>query len=353
MQTDLLPADGKAQPPVAPAALRQLNKRQKAALVVRLIRSEGLSLSLTDLSEDLQAALIQDMSELRYVDRQTLRQVIEEFLAELDAIGMAFPGGVGGALKELDGSISASVAARLRSQAGLADTSDPWARLAELDGERLLPFLEEESVEIGAVMLSKLKVSKAAELLGLLPGERARRIAYAMSQTGAVAPATVTRIGAALVAQLDAQTPQAFASAPVQRVGAILNYSPAATRNEVLDGLDAEDRAFAEQVRKAIFTFGNIPARIDPRDVPKLIRNIDPPALITALAHANAVEAEKPAAEFILTNMSQRMAAQLRDEMEMLGKVKARDGEAAMTSVVEEIRALEATGEILLVAGDE
>lgn len=353
MQTDLALSEGVAQPPAAPEGPRRLSRRQKAALVVRLIRAEGLSLSLTDLSEDLQAALIQDMSELRFVDRQTLRQVTEEFLSELDAIGMAFPGGVGGALKVLDGAISPSVAARLRSQAGLEDTSDPWARLADLDCERLLPFLETESVEIGAVILSKLKVSKAAELLGMLPGERARRLAYAMSQTGAVAPATVTRIGSALVAQLDAQAPQAFDSAPVERVGAILNYSPAATRNEVLDGLDAEDHAFAEQVRRAIFTFGNIPARIDPRDVPKVIRNVDPPVLITALAYADAVEAEKPAAEFILTNMSQRMAAQLRDEMEMLGKVKAKDGEAAMTSVVEEIRALEATGEILLVAGDE
>ena len=71
-----------------------------------------------------------------------------------------------------------------------------------------------------------------------------------------------------------------------------------------------------------------------------------------ALAAAEK-DAEKAAADFILENMSQRMAAQLRDEMEGMGKVKPREGDAAMTTVIGAIRELEASGDILLVAEEE
>lgn len=335
------------------AAGRVLNRRQKAAIVVRLLRAEGVAISLADLPDQLQVNLTEAMSAMRYIDHTTLQSVVAEFVEELDGIGLAFPRDVDGALHVLDGTLSDSAAAHLRSQAGCGAGRDPWERIAELDSARLLPILQEESVEIGAVMLSKLKVAKSAELLGMLPGERARRITYAVSQTGAIAPATVQKIGEALVSQVDAQAPSAFANDPVERVGAILNFSAAATRDEVLEGLQSEDESFAEEVRKAIFTFTNIPERIDPRDVPKIIRETDAAVLTTALAAAATKDEDGKAAEFILTNMSQRMAAQLRDDMESLGKIKDRDGEAAMTAVVVAIRELEANGELMLVAEEE
>lgn len=351
MQADMTLPGGPMAPPAAPR--RVLNRRQKAAIVVRLLRAEGVAISLADLPDELQVNLTEAMSAMRYIDRATLQSVITEFVSELDSIGLAFPRDVTGALHVLDGTLSDSAAAHLRVQAGLGMARDPWDRIAELDATRLLPILEEESIEIGAVMLSKLKVSKSAELLGLLPGARARRITYAVSQTGAIAPITVQRIGEALVSQLDAQAPSAFANGPVERVGAILNFSAAATRDDMLEGLQSEDEGFAEEVRKAIFTFTNIPARIDPRDIPKITREVDATVLITALAAAAPKPEEGKAAEFILANMSQRMAAQLRDEMEALGKVKDKDGEDAMTAVITVIRELEANGELMLVAEEE
>ncbi len=342
-------AAGTAAPPL-PA---RLSRRQKAAIVVRLLRAEGIDISLADLPDDLQIALTEAMNAMRYIDRATLHAVVTEFVDELDSVGLAFPPDMSRTLGVLDGTISHSAAARLRSEAGLGQSSDPWERITEMEAERLLPILEQESTEIAAVMLSKLKVSKSAELLGMLPGERARRITYAVSQTGAIAPATVIKIGEALAAQLEAAVPKAFDEGPVQRVGAILNFSAAATRDEVLGGLDEADKAFAEEVRKAIFTFANIPTRIDPRDVPKITRDVDAAVLITALAAAGTAAATGDAAEFVLANMSQRMAAQLRDEIEALGKVKDKDGEAAMSAVVATIRDLEAAGEIMLIAEEE
>ena len=165
----------------------------------------------------MQAALAEQMGQMRLVDRTTLDEVVEEFLSELESVGLAFPGGIEGALSMMDGHISQSAASRLRRMASASSKVDPWERITALPIERLLPILADEAVEVGAVMLSKLPVGKAAKILGKLPGDRARRLAYAVSMTGNVDPETVRRIGAALLAELDNQPPRAFETAPVQR----------------------------------------------------------------------------------------------------------------------------------------
>lgn len=322
--------------------------REKAAIIVRLLLAEGSRLPLSSLPDHLQAALAEQMGQMRLVDRATLSAVVDEFLSLLEDTGLAFPAGVEGALGLMDGHISSTAASRLRRLAGTAAKADPWDTLASLPPERLLPVLSTESTEVAAVMLSKLPVPKAASLLGQLPGEQARRIAYAISLTGGVDPETVRRIGLSLAAQLDAQPARAFEAGPVERVGAILNVSPSVTRDQLLDGLDQQDATFAAEVRKAIFTYAHIPARIAPRDLPKIIRLVDPAQLATALATGATDPRHAAVAEFILANISQRMAQSLREEAERLGPVKPAEAEAAAAAIIAAIRQLESAGEITL-----
>ncbi|MCK8464772.1 flagellar motor switch protein FliG [Aliiroseovarius sp. S1339] len=328
-----------------------LSRKQKAAIIVRLLLAEGAELSLQALPEALQTEMIRQISGMRYVDRATLKAVVDEFVAEIEDIGLAFPNGIEGALTVLDGAISPATAARVRKLAGVNLCGDPWDTIAKLEPEVLLSTLQEESIEIAAVLLSKLKVSIAADLLGQLPGPRARKVAYAVSQTGSIAPDVVEKIGRSLADQLGARPPKAFDNGPVARVGAILNASPAATRDDVLDGLDQDDTAFASAVRKAIFTFADIPARVEPADVPKVTKDIDQAVLVTALTAATGDL--ETAADFILGAMSKRLAEQIREEMAERGKVKTKDGEAAMAAIVAQIRELETAGEISLIIEEE
>jgi flagellar motor switch protein FliG len=333
------------------AAAEVLTRRQKAAVIVRLLLSQGDQIPLAALPEAHQAELTEAMARMRAVSRGTLRAVVEEFLSELESVGLSFPGGIDAALAALDGHLSATTVSRLRRKAMDDGAGDPWAQIAGLAPEALLGALERESIEIGAVLLSKLSVGKAADLLGRLPGERARRLAHAIAETGRISPANVRRIGLALLDSLETLPETAFDSTPVERVGAILNHSPATTRDEVLGGLEQEDAAFAAEVRKAIFTFADIPARVAPADVPRIARECEAATFVTALAAAlGGDEAPRAAAEFLLGGLSQRMAGQIRDEIADRGAVKARDGEAAMGQVVAAIRALEGRGEIMLLA---
>lgn len=329
---------------------QKLSRMAKAAIIVRLMAAENVKLPLAGFSEKMQVQLAHQLTDLRHIDKETLATVVEEFISELNAVGLSFPGGLEGALNILDGSISATTASKLRKNAGFSLTGDPWERVADLDVTRLLPILETESVEIGAVILSKLKVAKSAELLSKLPGERARRIAYAISLTSSIAPDVVQRIGISIAAQIESQPTPAFTDAPTERVGAILNFSPSATRNGVLEGLDETDKEFAAEVRKNIFTFANIATRLDPRDVAKVVRGVPQADLVKALASATGDAAAST--EFILSNMSKRMADGLREEMAEIGAIKEADAEAAMTAVVGAIRDLEASGDVFLTTGD-
>ncbi len=332
-----------------------LNGRQKAAILVRLLLSEGADLKLAALPDDLQTELTEQMCRMRLVDRDTLASVVTEFIETLEQVGLSFTGGIGGAIKALDGKLSPSASIRLRQLAHARGEADPWDRINATDTETLLDLLEPESAEVAAVALSKLPVARAAELLGKMPGERARRVAYAVSLTEEIAPRTVARIGNALAAQLDDKPPRAFDAPPTRRVGAILTNASARLREDLLSGLDAEDTVFAEGVRKAIFTFANIHQRLNPRDVPKVLRDVAQSDLITAFAFAalDPASNEMKSAEFLLANMSQRMAGALRDEVEIRGKVRASDGETAMNTVVVAVRNLIDLGEIEMRAEDD
>ncbi|SEQ65325.1 flagellar motor switch protein FliG [Thalassovita taeanensis] len=341
-------ASGKER--VSPA--RSLSRRQKAAVIVRFLLNEGADLSFSDLPEDLQAGLTLQLGDMRVVDRSTLASVVAEFADELEQIGVTFPHDLAGALSVLDGRIHPRTAAKLRKQAGVRQYSDPWDRIRAMTAPTLLPIFEAEATEVAAVVLSKLDVARAAEVLALLPGDKARRITYAVSLTGAVTPDAVDRIGLSLASQLDARPERAFDADPEERIGAILNYSPSATREELLNGLDQEDAEFAGRVRKAIFTFANIPARIAPRDVPKIVRGVDQTVLVTALAAAPDSDLGE-VAEFILSNMSARMADSLREEIGEMGKIKVKAGEDAMGEIVNEIRQLQSAGDIELLGEDE
>ena len=56
---------------------RQLTKRQKAAVIVRLLLAEGVELKLSDLPESLQTELAHQMSTMRFIDRMTLKSVVD------------------------------------------------------------------------------------------------------------------------------------------------------------------------------------------------------------------------------------------------------------------------------------
>jgi flagellar motor switch protein FliG len=329
---------------------QRLTSQQKAAVIVRLLLGQQVSPGLDRLSPEMQARLARAMASLGPISRATLAQVVGEFTARLDGMAMAGPNGLQAALALLEPHISPIARDGLRAEAEAGDPTDPWTRLSAMEAERLRPLLLSESAEVAAILLSKLGVAKAAALLADLPGDRAQVVAHAVALTATVTPQMVDRIGAHLLRQMQDDPEPAFRASPVDRIGAILNSVGAELREALLGGLETRDAGLAGDVRRAIFTFEHIPKRVEPTDVPRILRRVEPDAVTRALAAAFATA--PLSAEFLLENMSRRLAEQMRDEAETLGTPRPDEGETAMAEVVTAIRALEEEGEIRLIPAD-
>lgn len=339
-----------APPSAASSASAGLSRAQKAAIIVRFLLNEGADVPIGELPEEMQRKLTTHIGTMRFVDRVTLSEVVAEFAAEVESMGLTFPRGMAGALSALDGRISPQTAHRLRKEAGVRQFGEPWEQIRDAPTDALLSILESESVEVAAVLMSKLDVERAADLLARLPGATARRIAFTISQIGAVSPDSVDRIGLSVASQLHDVPVVAFSEGPDKRVGEILNHASAEIRDDVLVGLDETDEDFAAKVRKAIFTFANVPERVNQLDLPRIVRELDRDTLLKAFVYGQNDPVSNNTVEFVLKHISGRMADALREEIADLGTVSRKDGEAAMTEVVNTIRRMEAAGDVSLVA---
>ena len=336
-----------------PAPLTQdMSARTKAAIVVRFLMQEGAEIDLAALPTSLQADLTREIADLRLIDRATLAEVIEEFAHELDSIGLIAQVGLGSALRLLEGKITNDTARRLRQDAVVRLFEDPWGRIKQLDEKELLKLLDAETKEIAAVVLSKLDVTKAAALLGEMPGPRARKISFAISQTAGVTPQAVDRIGQSLMAQLDNKPERAFATLPEDRIAAILMAASDDLRDEVMNGLRETDPELAERVLAGVFTFVDNPTRIAAVDVATVVKTVAKTDMVIALCYANGSGMEE-VSEIILGVLSRRMAETIREEIEERGAVKTKEGEAAVTALVSGIHGQISAGEISFVDLDD
>lgn len=324
-------------------------RRRDAALIVQFALSEGADLPLADLPSATQARLAEEMSSLGMVERDRLEGAALAFAEALDGVALAAPASLDDALRLLDGRISPSVIARLRRDHDLRAGADPWPRVTALPAEDLVRIMESEATEVCAVLLSKLPVARAADLLGRLPGPRARQVSGAVSLTREVTPAAVRRIGAGLAESYAAAADPAFDEKPERRLAAILNSSRSETRDQVLEALAAEAPDFATQVRRTIFTFADIPSRLKREDVSKIVRLVETSDLVTACSAALQMDdGARDAADYLLENISRRMAAQLRDDIEERPTPSRKAAEAAIVAVISAIRSAADKGEIAL-----
>jgi flagellar motor switch protein FliG len=332
----------------------RIDRRRKAAIIVRFLLAGGARPPLAILPEDAQVELTREMAQVGVVDRATLDAVLEEFANELEGVGLAPRPGDDAAIDAVAGHISPAAVARLRAEAALRRGSDPWAAVAALPAPELATLLTREGVEVASVALSKLPTAKAAEVLGLLPGAQARRITFAVARTSRIAPEAVARIGRALAEEYCTTPAPAFPQAPGERLGAILNSARPERREEVLGALEAEDEAFAAEVRKAIFTFVHLPQRLKPADVPRVLRGVPPKTVAVALLSARRGKPdEAAAADWVLASLPQRLGDSIREEMEALGRIRPSQAEAAQAELVTRVREQAAAGEIELLTPDD
>jgi len=334
------------------AAVASLTQRQKAAIIVKLLVGGGVALDELELDADAIWKITAAMTGLGVVGKDIVDGVTAEFILEMERMGLVFERDIDGSLKAMEGQIPPETLNKIKArQSGSAEAS-AWEYISKTEAEVLAPRIEKENPRIGAVILSKLSPAKAAEIVGAISAESAEAILGSISKITTVKPETVSRIGIALADSLqDKGGDGAFEESAAERIGAILNMSPSQFRDEILGSFEQKDPEAASQIRRLMFTFEDIPSRIIGRDISKILRGVDDETLVAALS--GAAQTAPEVKEFIISNISSRLAEQIEENIQERGAVKEKDADAAMTQVVIAIKELEKSGEITLIEEEE
>ena len=128
---------------------------------------------------------------------------------------------------------------------------------------------------------------------------------------------------------------------------AIINRADRSTERMILEGLESVSPELAEQVRAQMFVFEDI-VTLDDAAVQLVLRNVESGDLALALKGTSTVVREK-----IMRNLSTRAAENLAEEIELLGPRRLSEVEEAQAKVVNEIRALEQAGKIVIMRGSD
>jgi flagellar motor switch protein FliG len=122
----------------------------------------------------------------------------------------------------------------------------------------------------------------------------------------------------------------------------MLNLTGGALEKELLEGIEGRSGEIAGQIKALMFVFEDL-LLVDARGIQRVLRNVDAKDLALALKAAS-----DDIKKHIRSNMSERAGQALEEEIEMLGPVRVKDVEAAHARIIEIVRTLTDSGEIMI-----
>ena len=186
----------------------------------------------------------------------------------------------------------------------------------------------------------------AAAAIEELPEEQQADIALRIARMGETPPDVVREIENVMRRKLETVVQQEYSAAGgVKSLAEILNHTDRPTERNVLDTIAEQDSELGEEVRRLLFVFEDI-ARLDDRSIQLVLREVDQRDLALALRGV-----EENVKERLLSNMSERGAQMLREEMEFQPPQKKRVVEEAQGRIVGVVRRLEDAGTLVIGRG--
>lgn len=285
---------------------------------------------------------------------QISAEIRDELLADAyrDAVAQDYVsnGGIDAAMEILEQAFGPERARELAKHIFENYKSVPFGFARELDALQLVSFLSNEHPQTVALILSYVAVDKAAAVMALLPPSIQAEVALRIARMERTAPEVVMEVEdlmqRKLAAVLSARSDLKQSGGPSALVK-MLKSIDRVTERSILDTLDRLDPALAEEIRKQMFVFENI-VQLDDRAIQRVLRDVDQKDLSLALKGAGEEVKRR-----ILKNMSERAAAMLEEDMNVMGPVRIRNVEAAQGNIVNIIRKLDEAEEIVISRGDE
>jgi flagellar motor switch protein FliG len=328
---------------------RPLTGRQKVAVLCMAVGTEFAAKITTGLSSDEAEMISFEIAQLDRIPQELMEIVLSEWLESTLGIASLTTGGLEYAREVLEKAFGKSradgILRRITNQ--LADTAG-LHRLRKADPQQLATTLRGEHPQTVALVLAHLDAPHTAAILRELPTTFGGEVLYRMARMEKVSPEMLQLIERALSSDADLNFSQGMSSAGgPAAVASVLNLVSGSLEKELLEGVSERDAMLCEQIKNLMFVFEDL-VTLDDKSLQRLLREVEAKQLALALKAASEELKGK-----ILSAMSQRAVAALKEEMEFMGPVKMRDVEGAQAAIVTQVRKLEETGEIVLSAGSD
>ena len=183
-------------------------------------------------------------------------------------------------------------------------------------------------------------------ILSALPPDRQADVARRVATMDRTSPDVIKEVERVLETQLSSLVNQDYTViGGVDAVVEILNTVDRGTEKHIMETLEIEDPELADEIRKKMFVFEDI-LLLDDRAIQRVLRDVENSDL--AIALKGSTEQVQNA---IFNNLSKRLAAMIQEDMEFMGPVRMKDVEEAQQKIVNIIRKLEDSAEIIISRG--
>jgi flagellar motor switch protein FliG len=329
----------------APASL---GTRKAAILLIRLGR-ERASAVLDKLSESEVEAVSTEIARIESISASESESVVREFRDLLTARSHIAQGGLPFAKQLLEQSLGSERASEIMERLQAAAVQMPFQFLHQADPAQLRSFIADEHPQVIALVLAHMTSDKAALLLSGLPSAQQAQVAHRIAVMDRTSPEIIRAVESTLERKLSS----VLQPSEMSRVGGldplvnIINRSDRSTERQIVEGLEALDAGLAEEVRSRMFMFEDI-VNLEDRSIQLVLRQVDTGQLALALKGVAELVRQK-----VTSNLSERAAENLIEEVELLGAVRLAQVEEAQQVIIRAIRELEEQGQIMVRRGND
>ncbi len=324
----------------------ELSGVQKAAILLIALGPERSADVFKHLKEDEIEELTLEIANTRSVSPQVKEDILNEFYQICLAQKYIAEGGIGYAKELLDKALGNEKAQEVISRLTASLQVRPFEFVRKTDPSQLLNFIQDEHPQTIAMILSYLSSAQAAVVLGALPPEKQADVAKRIAMMDRTSPDVIKEVERVLERKLSSLVNQDYTIVGgVDAVVNILNTVDRSTEKHIMESLEIEEPELADEIRKKMFVFEDI-LLLDDRAIQRVLRDVDNADLGMALKSAN-----EEVQNVIFKNLSKRLAAMIKEDMEFMGPVRMKDVEEAQQKIVSVIRKLEDAGEIVISRG--
>jgi flagellar motor switch protein FliG len=323
----------------------KLTGPEKAAVILLSLGEEHASVWQA-LDEEEIKEISQAMASLGTVNSSVVEDLLVEFVS-----GMSGAGAIMGSFEQTQKLLSAimppeKVDALMEEIRGPAGRT-MWDKLGNVNEAVLANYLKNEYPQTVAVVLSKIRSEHAARVLAALPEDFALECVTRMLRMEPVQREILDKIEQTLRTEFMSNLARTSKRDSHELMADIFNAFDRQTEARFITALEERNRESAERIRALMFVFEDL-GKLDPGGVQTLLRAVEKDQLGLALKGASDV-----LREMFFSNMSERAAKIMREDMESMGPVRLRDVDQAQMAMVQVAKDLAAKGEIMLAGSND